>query len=30
MFEAELDPSTVSQQLASPLDAHVHRDPAGE
>lgn len=30
MFEAELDPSTVSQQLASPPDARAYRDLAGE
>ncbi len=30
MFEAELDPSTLSVQLASLLDAQAYRDLAGE
>jgi len=30
MFEAEIDPSTVSQQLASLLDADAYRELAGE
>jgi glycine cleavage system H protein len=30
MFEAEIDPSTLSQQLASLLDAQAYRDLAGE
>lgn len=30
MFDAEIDPSTVSQQLASLMDARAYRDLAGE
>jgi hypothetical protein len=30
MFEAEVDPATVSQQLAGLLDAHAYRDLVGE
>jgi glycine cleavage system H protein len=29
MFKAEIDPPTVSQQLASLMDAHAYRDLAG-
>jgi len=29
-FEAEIDPSTASQQLVSLMDTHAYRDPAGE
>jgi glycine cleavage system H protein len=30
MFETEVDPATVSQQLAGLLDAHAYRDLVGE
>jgi hypothetical protein len=30
MLDAEIDPSTVSQQLASLMDARAYRDLAGE
>jgi glycine cleavage system H protein len=30
MFEAEVDPATVSEQLASLMDAHAYRDLVGE